>query len=390
MTYGLHRISVLVSRHRGLLLISMMVTFVALLSTVASASKGKIDVTVGQSVTHKLGQGMGTVKTVSIANSDVADVVVAGPREVLINGIDIGRTTLVIWDETHRSALFDVVVRGPYSDQQIEIRVKIAEVNRTRAFELGVDYLFSFEHNGAEWAGGLFGGSVTTPQTPLPFFSGSGIEGLTGALKYVKGTTSLATAIHALVTNGVLHVLAEPNVVAASGQEASFLSGGEIPVPIASAGAQGGATVTIEWKEFGVKVFFVPTIVDSGVISMYIAPEVSSLDYANGVEVSGFRIPALRTRKAQTTVELMDQETLVIGGLFMEEETRIRTRVPILGHIPLLGYLFSDTKNIKSVSELLLVVSPRIIRAEPPGTVVPLPEISEKGDKDEAKDQGKP
>ncbi|MCH7549033.1 MAG: pilus assembly protein N-terminal domain-containing protein [Candidatus Krumholzibacteriota bacterium] len=387
MTHGLHCKSVLVSRHRGLLLISTVVIFVALHCTVASATNKKINVTVGQSVTHKLGAEMGIVKTVSIANSDVADVVVAGPREVLINGIDIGRTTLVIWDETHRSMLFDVVVRGPYSDQQIEIRVKIAEVNRTRAFELGFDYLFSFEQdNGAEWAGGLFGGSVSTPASPLPFFGGSGVEGLTGALKYVKGTTTLATAIHALVSNGVLHVLAEPNVVAASGQEASFLSGGEIPVPVASAGATGGATVTIEWKEFGVKVLFIPTIVDSGVISMYIAPEVSSLDYANAVEVSGFRIPALRTRKAQTTVELKDQETLVIGGLFLEEETRVRTRVPILGHIPLLGYLFSDTRNVKTVSELILVISPRIIHAEPPGVVVPLPEISDRGDKDKTKD----
>ncbi len=179
--------------------------------------------------------------------------------------------------------------------------------------------------------------------------------------------------IHALTSNGVLRVLAEPNVVAASGQEASFLSGGEIPVPISSAGAGGGSNVTIEWKEFGVKIVFVPTIVDSGVMNLQVAVEVSSLDFGNGIELSGFRVPALRSRKAETTIEMKDQETLVIGGLFMEEENRVRTRIPILGHLPLLGYLFSSTRNVKVESELLIVVSPHIIRALPRGVVVPLP-----------------
>ncbi len=376
------QMSFLLVKYRRLVLPLVAAISIILFPGVSAAGNAKIAVTVGQSVTHKVKQGTGNIKTVSITNSEVADVVVAGPREVLINGIEIGRTTLVIWDEYSVSTIFDIVVRGPFSDQQIELRVKLAEVNRTKAAALGIDYFFTFK-NSAEWIGGLFSGGVATPALPLPFFGGDGVEGVTGALKFVQGSTTLATMIHALITNGVLRVLAEPKLVAASGQEASFLSGGEIPVPVASAGGQGGTTVTIQWKEFGVKVVFLPTIVDSGIINLYVAPEVSSLDFGNGVELGGFRIPALRTRKAQTTVELKNDETLVIGGLYMEEETRVHERVPILGHIPLLGYLFSSTRNVKTVSELVLVVSPHIIRALPPGATVRLPGVSEKNNEKE-------
>jgi pilus assembly protein CpaC len=152
-------------------------------------------------------------------------------------------------------------------------------------------------------------------------------------------------------------------------------------VPIATGGVQGGTAITIEWKEFGVKVNFLPTIVDSGIINLEVAPEVSSLDYSNGVEISGFRIPAIRARKAHTVVELKDGETLVIGGLIMEEEIKVRERMPILGHIPLLGYLFSSTDTRKSETELVLVVSPHIIQAMPPGAQALLPKLTDEDHK---------
>ena len=121
------------------------------------------------------------------------------------------------------------------------------------------------------------------------------------------------------------------------------------------------------------EVDFLPTIVDEGVINLRIAPEVSSLDFTNGIVLSGFQIPALRTRKATTTVELRNRETLVIGGLLMEEETKFESKIPILGDIPLLGYLFRSERVSTTTNELLLVVSPRIVRALPEGTRVPLP-----------------
>jgi pilus assembly protein CpaC len=348
--------------------------FFILLPAVSTANP-KIRVTVGQSVTQKLDA---KVKTVSIADSDVADVVVAGPYEVLINGKRVGLTTLVVWDENNVSSIFDVVVRGPFSDLKIELRVQLAEVNRTKATELGFDLFGITDVDGDDQlAVGSYGGRVATPTVPLSMFSGNPTEGASLAFQYITGEKGLQGVVHAMMANGVLHVLAEPNVVAASGQEAEFLSGGELPVPVAVSGTGGGTTVTIEWKEFGVKVKFVPTIVDSNVVNLQIAPEVSSLDYGNGIELSGFTLPALRSRKAKTTVELRDEETLVIGGLLMEEEENVRTRIPILGHIPVLGYLFSDVRKITTNTELMLVVSPRIVRALAPGASVKLPDIGD-------------
>jgi pilus assembly protein CpaC len=323
----------------------------------AKANNPQINVIVGQSVTHKLDT---KVKTVSIANSDIADVVVAGPQEVLVNGKKIGLTTLVLWDDANNSRTFNVTVRGPFSDQKIELRVKLAEVNRQKALELGFNFFGQTEHNGATWAG------ATSP-VPIPADQANAL------VSYIQGTDQIAAAIKALETNGTLKILAEPTVIAASGEEAQFLSGGEIPVPVAVTPNGTGTTVTIEWKEFGTKVHFVPTIVDTGVINLVVSPEVSQLDYNNAVLLSGFRIPAIRVRRAQTTVELSDQESLVIGGLIQTTETKIHKRIPILGHIPLLGYLFTDVQTQKEESELLIVVSPRLVRALPEGAKIDLP-----------------
>jgi pilus assembly protein CpaC len=336
----------------------------------AAAQNPKIRVSVGQSVTHDV---LSPISTVSIANSEVADVVVANPYQLLINGKDVGFTTLVVWDEDNRSTLYDVVVRNPFSDQQIELRVKVAEVNRTRALELGFDWFFQSDR----WTGAVFSGEGVgaSPSLPLQIFDPAVgfADGANLVGRYAFGGYDIQSMIKAMQTDGAIKLLAEPNVVASSGQPAKFLSGGEIPVPISSAGLTGGATVTIEWKEFGVKIDFLPTIVDEGVMSLAVAPEVSNLDYNNGIVTGGLVIPAIRTRRAETTVELRDGEVLVIGGLLLEEETKIKQRIPILGHIPLLGELFSSTSNQTTTSELLLVISPQLIRALPPGSEVPLP-----------------
>jgi Flp pilus assembly secretin CpaC len=377
---GVVNMSFLRNNNHMLLIVVLAVTMTVLAPGLIAASNPKIRVTVGQSITQ---QFPNNVKTVSIADSDVADVVVAGPREVLVNGKAIGLTTVVVWDENSVSTMFDVVVRGPFSDQKIELRVQVAEVNRTKAAEYGFDYWAMTNVNDGSVEGALFGGPVATPQIPLAIFDDQAVEQATGAFRYLTGNSELQVMIKALETNGVIRVLAEPNVVAASGEKASFLAGGEIPVPIASAGTQGGTTVTIEWKEFGVKVSFIPTIVDSNIVNLVVEPEVSSLDYNNGIRISGFAIPAIRARRAYTTVELKDRETLVIGGLLMEEETEVVKRLPILGRIPILGFLFRDTQKIKNQNELMIVVSPHIVRALPPGVVVSLPTFEEKKDVEE-------
>jgi len=334
------------------------------------AGNPKIRVTVGQSITERFGN---QVKTVSIADSDVADVVVAGPREVLVNGKAIGLTTLVVWDENNVSTMFDVVVRGPFSDQKIELRVQVAEVNRSKMTDLGIDYYGNGTVDGNALDGALYGGRVSTPTLPLSIFNGAGVQGASAAVRYVTGTDELQLMIKALMTTGVLHVLAEPTVIAASGEKASFLAGGEIPVPVGVSGNQGSTTITIEWKEFGVKVNFLATIVDSNVVNLSVEPEVSSLDYGNSIRLSGFEIPAVRVRKAKTTVELRNRELLVIGGLLMETQQDVVQRIPLLGHIPYLGALFSNTSKASTETELMIVVSPQIVRALKPGTVVKLP-----------------
>jgi pilus assembly protein CpaC len=340
----------------------------------AEAKTPKISVAVGQSVTQDT---PGVIKTVSVADSKVADVVVAGPQQILLNGKKAGFTTLVVWDQNNVATLYRVVVRGAFSDQQIELRVQVAEVNRSKIKELGADFLVTDSNNARDVTGGSYGGSVATPQIPLSIFGGEPSAATSLALRYVSGGTDVMATIHALQENGVIRILAEPNVVASSGNEASFLSGGEFPIPIASSGTSGGSTITIVFKEFGVKVNFVPTIVDSGVINLKVAPEVSALDFANGLLISDFRVPALTVRKAETTVELEDGQVLVIGGLLREDETQVSRKIPILGHIPLIGLLFSSNKTVRTQQELLLVVSPHIIRALPRGTKVALPGVVE-------------
>ena len=346
----------------------------AMLAPVVEAANPKISVSVGQSVTQRVPT---TIKTVSIADSDVADVVVAGPREILVNGKAVGFTTLVVWDENNVSSMFNVVVRGAFSNQQIELQVQVAEVDRLKATEFGVDFLFRRAGSGNSWLGASFAGETGPPSIPLSLTQNASM-----ALAYASGGTEVQSVIHALQEDGVLKILAEPNVVAASGHEASFLAGGEYPIPVAQgggavtvggAGNQVSSTITVEYKEYGVKVEFMPTIVDSGVISLKVAPEVSTLDFNNALTLSGYVVPALQVRRAETTVELEDGQVLVIGGLLRDEVRNTVRRIPILGHIPLIGLFFSNTKKEHSQQELLLVVSPHIVRALPKGTQVTLP-----------------
>jgi pilus assembly protein CpaC len=168
--------------------------------------------------------------------------------------------------------------------------------------------------------------------------------------------------LHALQQKGFVNVLARPNLICVDGKEASFLAGGEIPVPVAQTSSGGGTTVTIEWREFGTRLNFMPTIVDSNLIHLRVEPEVSILDYTNAVLIGGYVVPSLRTRRAETEVELRENESFVIGGLQTQSERKIEDKVPIIGDIPLLGYLFRSVSNQMETSELMIVVSPQIVR----------------------------
>ena len=175
--------------------------------------------------------------------------------------------------------------------------------------------------------------------------------------------------LKALQSTGAFQSLAEPNLLAYNGQEASFLAGGEFPVPVVS-GAAG--TVSVVFKEFGIRLNFTPTIAGD-VIRLKVRPEVSSLDFANGITLSGFRIPALTTRRAETVVELRDGQSFAIAGLLDNMSQNDGAAMPFLSKLPIIGYLFKSTSKRAEQTELMVLITPRLVRALNPDEVPPLP-----------------
>ncbi len=304
------------------------------------------------------------VRTVAIAEPKIADAAVGSERTVIVNGKALGITTLVVYAEGGRFTVYDIEVYKPGADKQVMLHVRVAEANANARRELGFDLLGSGVVNskrGGTITGAFYTTKVAQPSNPL------GIAGNTdGFVSFNRpGNSLLQSTWRMLEESGDLRSLANPTLVAASGQKASFLAGGEFPVPISNGGSigenGGGAAVMVEWKEFGVKVDFTPTVGEDGSITLEVEPEVSQLDFSNGIEINGFRIPSLVTRKTGTTVRLNPGEHLVIGGLKQTEKVKTLRRVPVLGKIPLVGFFFSNTQIEKIERELLIVVSPEML-----------------------------
>ncbi|MBA3240913.1 MAG: hypothetical protein H0T60_06770, partial [Acidobacteria bacterium] len=167
--------------------------------------------------------------------------------------------------------------------------------------------------------------------------------------------------IHALKTQGALRSLAEPNLIAMDGQQASFLAGGEFPVPMVQSGGE-KSTVTVVFKEYGVRLNFKPTIIDEDHIRLELEPEVSTIDFANGVKFDGYVIPALKTRRAKTGVELRDGQSFALAGLLDNQEMRSLQKIPVLGDIPVLGALFTSKSFQKSETELMFIVTAQLVK----------------------------
>jgi pilus assembly protein CpaC len=179
--------------------------------------------------------------------------------------------------------------------------------------------------------------------------------------------------LSALKTNNLARVLAEPNVIVMSGQEANFLAGGEIPVPVPQSGSGGGTTITIEYKQFGVKLNVVPVALGSGRMRLKVAPEVSDLDFSNAVTLSGTQIPAITKRTVNTTIELGDGQTFAIAGLLNDRVQANRSSTPYLGELPILGALFRSVRYERKETELLVLVTPRLVAPLNPDQVPALP-----------------
>jgi pilus assembly protein CpaC len=265
----------------------------------------------------------------------------------------------------------------PDADPQILLKVRFASVDRSKERQLGINLLSSgFGNTIAGTTTGQFNppsvglaaaGAVATPSIPalnlFAFFPG----------------LNLGANIEALEQKGVVEVLAEPNVMAVNGKEASFLAGGEFPFPVAQAGSGGGAaTISIEFKEFGIRLNFIPTITPRGTIRLQVAPEVSALDFTNAIEIAGFDVPALTERKVKTEVELSDGQSFVVGGLLDKNENEAFQKIPFLGDIPIIGKFFQSMQRTKTDTELVIIVTPELVSPIAAGSALPELKFPEK------------
>jgi len=312
------------------------------------------------------------IETVSLAKDEFADVVAITADELVVIGKKSGRTTLIVWGESMSHTEYEIIVDRTASGQQILLEVKIGEVNRTRLDELGFDFTWvnddpDFVTEGQKTLG-LFPGQTATQAIPLN--PGSAV---TGYYRYIGDFNQISATVHALESNGYIKILAEPKLLCLSGEEASFLSGGEFPIPVSVTGSGGLQTIGIEWKEYGVKLNFLPSVIDSNLINLRVQPEVSNIDYTNSIIIAGFSIPAFQVRRANAMVELNSGQALLLGGLKSSEEIKTVERVPLLGHIPLLGALFTRKESSVRENELVIIIAPRIVENMAAETIPPLP-----------------
>jgi pilus assembly protein CpaC len=373
-------------------------------------------------------------KRVSVGSADVAEVNTIGPNNILVTAKKPGTTQLIVWDENDRSQVVDlavtvditalqdqlkkmfpgskieasmsnqaIVLKGqvptllvaeqaealakPYASkvlnflevsggQQVMLQVRFAEVSRSATNSLG----FNFGSTDGRSFQGFNGGQVSPlgitgddstaklairdPAASITFFG-----------KGLLGDSAFAYYIQALRQNNLLRVLAEPNLVAISGQEASFLAGGEFPVPVTQGGGggAGGTAITVEYRSFGVKLRFVPVVLGDGKIRLKVAPEVSDLDFTTAVRFNGFVIPGLTQRRLETVIEMREGQTFALAGLLNNNVSATKDVTPLLGDLPVVGALFRSVRYQRKETELVVIVTPRLVEAVNPAQVPLLP-----------------
>jgi pilus assembly protein CpaC len=282
----------------------------------------------------------------------------------------------------------NVLTFGPVGAQEVLLEVKFAEVDRSAALQLGANYLTpGTGHTTGTLSTGQFGSTtVSTSSASTTTVGGTTTTSTSGTAPTInlsnplnlflfRSDINFGVVVQALQQKNLLQILAEPNLIAVNGKEASFLAGGEFPFPIVQPG-QGFTAVSISFKEFGVRLRFTPVIMPNGNIHLRVVPEVSELDFTNGLTVSGFNVPALSTRRADTEFELQDGQSFVIAGLMDNRLTQVGNKIPGLGDIPILGNLFKSKNLQKSKSELMVLCTVHRISPStqaPPGPVDPQP-----------------
>ena len=412
------------------LLILLIAVFGAAITYTAGEGES-VTLTVGRSTVLDTGR---PIARVSLTSADVADALVTSSSELLINGKTPGTISMFVWDRSGAIRRYEVVVQrdlGRLSEQlrdlfpgetitaqnngrsivlsgavstkdvadravsvaagyvdkkddvvslmqltgsrsnQVLLRVRFAEVSRTALTELGAQ----FAANGAK--DGRWFGRTTTEQFPAPQWDRDGKFVFSDFLNLFlfDSKEGLAGVVRALTEKGLFQSLAEPNVVAESGKEASFLAGGEVPIPIAQP-SNGTVALTVQYKEFGIRLNFTP-VVNGNRVHLKVRPEVSTLDYANAVVLQGFRIPAFTTRRTETEVELDNGQTFSIAGLMNNTVNSSLQKIPGIGDIPVLGLLFKSKAAQKGQTELVVMITPEILPNDSVGVTPRLPKLHE-------------
>jgi len=268
-------------------------------------------------------------------------------------------------------------------EQQVLLRTTVAEVSRTAARQLGIngflagdDFqdVFVVNQLGGINPANLGAAGDVNVQGTIPFLTGEGGVPLlpTTPLSIGFPRIQMQLFLQAMADNNLLKILAEPNLVAISGETASFLAGGEFPIPVPQSGSAAGS-VTIEFREFGVRMNFTPQVLGGQRIRMHVAPEVSETDFSNAIQIQGFVVPGLTQRRIETTIEVGNGQTLAIAGLLSEEVRGVASRIPALGDVPVLGALFRSVNYQRRETELVVLVTPEIVAPVDPQHVPNVP-----------------
>jgi pilus assembly protein CpaC len=255
------------------------------------------------------------------------------------------------------------------SSQQVMLEVRFSEMRRGAARSLGFNNAFISEGGGFQGGFGpnAPGTALLTNQNGVPTINIASILEAAGVISagFNIGGLNIFSALDALERRGVVTTLAEPTLVALSGETANFLAGGEFPIPVRGGSGEDGGSISVEFKQFGVSLAFTPTVLEDGIINLVVEPEVSAIDRSAAVSINGIVIPGLTTRRARTTLELRDGQSFAMAGLLRRDFQDTVRQFPILGSIPIIGTLFRSTSFQNDDTELVIIVTPRLVRPVP-------------------------
>ncbi|MBH3461700.1 MULTISPECIES: type II and III secretion system protein family protein [Pseudomonas] len=316
------------------------------------------------------------ISRAAVGEPKVADVQASGDRAVLLTAVGPGNTTLMLWTACapapHRTMLF---VKGrasadmaegsllPSQDaqlpSQVQADIRFVEVRRSKYKEAGARLFFKGSNNSLIGSPGTVPNTAVTPGSVPITRPAIPLDDNVFNIVWGGGSSKFLAAINALENSGFAYTLARPSLTVLSGLTASFLAGGEIPVPVPSSGSD---NVSIEYKEFGVRLALTPTVVSRDRITLKVAPEVSELDYNNAVNIAGTLVPGLSVRRTDTSISLADGESFIISGLVSNNTRSSVDKLPGLGNLPILGAFFRQSALVREETELLMIVTPHLVQ----------------------------